>query len=606
MSDESIRKLEDKLAQARPIVNRLYNRRVRLPGCALIGAAIIAASTGIYAAVNHYLRTARDLESANSRIVELEKMPDKREVLDLRQKADQLEQKVAEYAKETKNAYDEATKFASELLEEKTANEQLKKDLEQKNSLYSTLQEEFNKLKETYQSLEQERNKLVEQGRTSDARYSQLEKEMNEVKDKYQAAEHDIKRLTEENEKLKDDAAKAEEPKKITEENPKPGRVDTFGQDEEHSKPDSKKDSSSEEKFAEAIRNAEDTIKSYRGEKPAPESPQPKTPSESPPEKPAPSDGPGLKERVDTPPSRRTESDFFPKPGKHFFSHTIPQAYVIIGGSASEDIGFGSFAAFIDTIPNKPSEPLADHLRVGFGFDYDRGAVKQKGDDATFWKHSLRMSPSGILFNNDSLYLDLGIYAGWNLFDSHDLQGSEPKQIDTFVLGSRARMAIPYLGFEAHASASSNFNSGSWSNNPPDSEDYKFNYFDGGIKQYVGARTSLGLDGFVQYDIFRDLNRTRYRRATFFLETMGDNKAKDMLGYWLLLSVKDDDSKKLRAEIRSRILINPVGRFFVGAEGWYDDPHRGGSGWGVSAFIGLGISTVKDKPDLRIPLIYEK
>jgi len=592
MNDESMKNLEEKLSRARPIISRLYNRKVRLPGCALMGALVLAASTGIYAAVNHYLRTARDLESAKSRIAELEKMPDKREVLDLRQKAEQLENKVTEYAKETKNAYDEATKFASELLEEKTANNQLKKDAQKKDSLYSTLQEEFNKLKETYNSLDQERNRLAEQGRTNDARYSRLEKEMNETKEKYQEAERQIKGLKEENEKTKSDYAKAEEEaKKLREDNSRPKGVDTFGEEPKHKSPPPK---------------------------PAGESPSEK-PEPAPPggfdDKPQnrldkPSEEPGLIERIDSskpkPESspRKKTSSAFAKPGEDSFSLTVPQAYALINGTANEDFSFGSLALFVDFIPEKEKFPM-DYMRFSFGVNHDQGYVKQPGEDATFWRNQLRISLSGVLLNNEHEYLDIGTYFGWGIFNSHNLQ-IEPKGVSTLVLGGRARFALPSFGFEAQASASSGFNSGDWYDAAGVSKDYNLVYFDGSIKQYVGARTSLGLDGFIQYDVLKDLNRVRSRRATVFLETMGDQKAKDLLGYWLLLSIRDDDSKKLRAEVRTRLLLNPVGKFQVGVEGWYDDPHRGGSGWGVSAFVGFGISSVKDKPDLRIPLIYER
>ncbi len=574
------------------MVDRLYFRRILFPHLAWVGATVLAVSAAVYGGVQQYLRTAHDLELANSRIADLEKMPDKREVLDLRQKAEQLEGKVDSLTKAFSEEERKAMKYEYELVKEGTENRELKEEAKKKDSLYSTLQEEFNKLKETYNSLDQERNRLAEQGRTNDARYSRLEKEMNETKEKYQEAERQIKGLKEENEKTKSDYAKAEEEaKKLREDNSRPKGVDTFGEEPKHKSPPPK---------------------------PAGESPSEK-PEPAPPggfdDKPQnrldkPSEEPGLIERIDSskpkPESspRKKTSSAFAKPGEDSFSLTVPQAYALINGTANEDFSFGSLALFVDFIPEKEKFPM-DYMRFSFGVNHDQGYVKQPGEDATFWRNQLRISLSGVLLNNEHEYLDIGTYFGWGIFNSHNLQ-IEPKGVSTLVLGGRARFALPSFGFEAQASASSGFNSGDWYDAAGVSKDYNLVYFDGSIKQYVGARTSLGLDGFIQYDVLKDLNRVRSRRATVFLETMGDQKAKDLLGYWLLLSIRDDDSKKLRTEVRTRLLLNPVGKFQVGVEGWYDDPHRGGSGWGVSAFVGFGISSVKDKPDLRIPLIYER
>ena len=288
--------------------------------------------------------------------------------------------------------------------------------------------------------------------------------------------------------------------------------------------------------------------------------------------------------------SRNSEKSEF-----NYFSVTEPQNYIgVMGygrlqnpklGDLSLD-GFGAAA-----IANLDVKPFS-WLRTEVSGSYAEDVARREGKNAIFNIGLGRVGSELVLADNKDFYFSFGPVLGVNSIRSEDAAGFEPKRLDAYLVGGKARVSLKDLGLEAYVSGLQSVE-GKHKTSEGLEFDYNVRELRAGVKKNLGKGVSVGFEGADIFQETKDVTRFWIRNGSGYIELKDFVKG---LSAWGIVTGRDIDAPgKQRAnelECRLRLLADLGYGLHAGIGGSYSFSKvqgiEGSNNYSLDALIALG------------------
>lgn len=279
----------------------------------------------------------------------------------------------------------------------------------------------------------------------------------------------------------------------------------------------------------------------------------------------------------------------------NYFSVTEPQNYIgVMGygrlqnpklGDLSLD-GFGAAA-----IANLDVRPFS-WLRTEVSGSYAEDVARREGKDAIFNIGLGRIGSELVLADNKDFYFSFGPVLGANSVISEDAAGLEPKRLDAYLVGGKARVSLKDLGLEAYVSGLQSVE-GKHKTSEGLEFDYNVRELRAGVKKNLGKGVSVGVEGADIFQETKDVTRFWIRNGSGYIELKDFVKG---LSAWGIVTGRDIDAPgKQRAnelEGRIRLLADLGYGLHAGIGGSYSFSKvqgiEGSNNYSLDALIALG------------------